>query len=85
MAVNVPVNVAPKIPAFYKTDRWLKSFGKMSLVERLSGRIEEVSKKLPNMSLIEKREMWANEPYYEVAKLIVNSDGWEFPKDKEKK
>ena len=85
MAINTSISTKPKIPDFYKKYAWVKSLGTMSLMERLSERINEVTKKLPTMSLAEKREMWANEPYYEVSKLIVNSEGWEFPKDKEKK
>lgn len=75
----------PKIPAFYKTDHWINSIGKMSLNQRLQYRIEDIKRKLPNLSLAEKYEIWRNEPYYEVSKIITQSPDWKFPKDKDGK
>lgn len=84
---NEKFNVVPNLPAFYKTDSWKNSVCKMSVNMRLARRIEEITRKLPNMSLEEKREIWTQEPYYEISKLITSSKDWKFPqpKDKEKK
>lgn len=78
---STPVETKPKIPKFYESDHWTKSIGKMSLRQRLQYRIDDITRKLPNLSLVEKREIWRNEPYYEISKLITQSAGWEFPKD----
>lgn len=76
--------VKPKIPSFYETKSWKNSICKASLSQRLSARMDEVKRRLPDMTLAEKRELWANEPYYEVSKLIVESKGWEFAKPNKK-
>lgn len=68
------------LPTFYTTRKWLDSVGTMSLMERLEDRIYEIERKLPNMTLKEKQELWKICPYYEVSKLIVESKDWLFPK-----
>ncbi len=68
------------LPIFYTTRKWLDSVGTMSLMERLEDRIYEIERKLPNMTLKEKQELWKICPYYEVSKLIVESKDWLFPK-----
>jgi len=83
--ITIPIEVKPKLPKFYESDHWTKSIGKMSLHQRLQYRIDEVTKKLPIMTLAEKREMWLNEPYYEVSKIITACEDWKFPDYKEKK
>lgn len=83
--IIMPINVKPKLPKFYESKYWIKSIGKMSLQQRLQCRIDEVTRKLPTMSLAEKHEMWANEPYYEVAKIIIESADYKYPDPKEKK
>lgn len=84
MTITEKPAIRPSIPMFYKTKAWQNSPCTKSLFKRLEERIEEVKKKLPNMTLKEKREMWLNEPYYEVSKLIVESKDWEFPKSKDR-
>lgn len=83
--ITIPMSVKPKLPKFYESEHWTKSIGKMSLQQRLQYRIDEVTRKLPSMSLTEKHEMWANEPYYEVAKIIIESTDYKYPDPKDKK
>jgi len=68
------------LPAFYTTRKWLDSAGKMPLIKRLEDRIYDIERKLPNMTLKEKQELWKTEPYYEISRLIVESKDWVFPK-----
>lgn len=68
------------IPAFYQSRKWLDSAGKMSLMKRLEERIYDIERKLPNMTLKEKQELWKVEPYWEISDLIVKSKDWVFPK-----
>lgn len=76
--------IKPTLPSFYKSKAWKESAVEKPLMERLRVRIEEVKKILPNLTLTEKRELWINEPYYEVSKLIVESKDWQYPKPNEK-
>ena len=68
------------VPYFYNDRKWINSAGIMSLKERLSDRIYEIEKKLPNMSLKERQDLWKSEPYWEISKLIVESKDFLFPK-----
>lgn len=68
------------IPAFYQSRKWLDSIGTMPLAKRLEERIYDIERKLPNMTLKEKQELWKVEPYWEISDLIVKSKDWVFPK-----
>lgn len=67
------------IPSFYLTRKWQDSIGKMSFMKRLEERIYDIERKLPNMTLKEKQELYKSEPYWEISKLIVESKDWVFP------
>lgn len=67
------------LPSFYLNKHWQDSIGTMPLMQRLQERIDEIERKLPNMTLKEKQDIWSREPYYEVSKLIVESKDWVFP------
>lgn len=68
------------IPTYYQNKHWIESIGTMSLMKRLEDRLLEIERRLPNMSLKEKQELWKVEPYWEVSSLIVSSKDWVFPK-----
>lgn len=68
------------IPAFYQSRKWLDSISKMPLAKRLEERIYDIERKLPNMTLKEKQELWKVEPYWEISDMIVKSKDWVFPK-----
>lgn len=68
------------IPTYYQNKHWTESIGTMPLMKRLEDRLLEIERRLPNLSLKEKQEIWKVEPYYEVSKLIVESKDWVFPK-----
>lgn len=68
------------LPSFYQNRHWIDSIGKMSFMQRIQERIDDIERKLPNMSLKDKQELWKNEPYWEVSKLIIESKDWVFPK-----
>lgn len=67
------------IPSFYLTRKWQDSIGKMSFMKRLEERIYDIERKLPNMTLKEKQELYKSEPYWEISKLIIESKDWVFP------
>lgn len=68
------------IPAFYQSRKWQDSIGKMPLSKRLEERICDIERKLPNMTLAERQKLWANCPYWEVSKLIIESKDFVFPR-----
>lgn len=68
------------LPSYYLNKHWIDSVGTMPLMKRLEDRIYDIERKLPNMTLKEKQELWLREPYYEVSQLIVQSKDWVFPK-----
>lgn len=76
-----------KIPNYYLNDHWIKSIGTKPLGKRLQERIEDLKKKVDNIPLKERQEMWLCEPYWEISEIIINSKDWVFPKTsgKEKK
>lgn len=74
MAAGKPI----QIPPYYLSRKWKNSEGQ-SLKERLQDRIDEISRKLPTMSLVERQKLWETEPYWEISKLIVESKDWSFP------
>lgn len=67
------------IPSFYLTRKWQDSIGKMSFMKRLEERIYDIERKLPNMTLKEKQDLYKSEPYWEISKLIIESKDWVFP------
>lgn len=67
-----------QIPPYYLSRKWKNSEG-LSLHERLQDRIDEISRKLPTMSLAERQKLWETEPYWEVSKVIIESKDWIFP------
>jgi hypothetical protein len=67
------------IPSFYLTRKWQDSIGKMSFMKRIEERIYDIERKLPNMTLKEKQELYKSEPYWEISKLIIESKDWVFP------
>lgn len=69
-----------KIPAFYLTRKWTDSIGKMSFSKRIQERIDDIERKLPNMSLQDRQNLWKTEPYWEISKLIISSKDFVFPK-----
>lgn len=68
------------LPAFYTTRKWQDSTVTMPLIKRLEDRIDEIERKLPNMTLKERQELWKTEPYWEVSRLIAVSKDFVFPK-----
>lgn len=68
------------LPAFYTTRKWQDSISTMPLIKRLEDRIDEIERKLPNMTLKERQELWKIEPYWEVSRLIATSKDFVFPK-----
>lgn len=68
------------LPAFYTTRKWQDSISTMPLIKRLEDRIDEIERKLPNMTLKERQELWKTEPYWEVSRLIASSKDFVFPK-----
>lgn len=68
------------LPAFYTTRKWQDSISTMPLIKRLEDRIDEIERKLPNMTLKERQELWKTEPYWEVSRLIAASKDFVFPK-----
>lgn len=68
-----------KVPDYYLSRKFQDSAGQFPLTQRLYDRIEEVARKLPNMSLKDKQELWYHCPYWEVSKLIQESEGFLFP------
>lgn len=74
MAAGKPI----QIPPYYLSRKWKNSEGQ-SLKERLQDRIDEISRKLPTMSLVERQKLWETCPYWEVSKLIIESKDFVFP------
>lgn len=68
------------LPSYYLNKHWIDSVGTMPLMQRLQDRLDDIERKLPNMSLKEKQDLWAKEPYFEVSKLIMESKDFVFPK-----
>lgn len=68
------------LPSYYLNKHWIDSIGTMSLMKRLEERIYDIERKLPNMTLKEKQELWKTEPYWEVSSLIAVSKDFVFPK-----
>ena len=68
------------LPTFYQSRKWQDSISTMPLIKRLEDRIDEIERKLPNMTLKERQELWKICPYWEVSRLIAASKDFVFPK-----